>query len=165
MSEIKKDSNLIAWNIGAERNKNKSSFNDYSSETDYAKLDKGTKVTLKNPSWRNSNGNEFPVFEAYEGTKFVGYISFRRLQGLKFEGILHSDRKGTNYSKFTPQNSYAKNGNTTFGHETLSKVLTDATLECVNVIPQEMPKFLGKGIEPDAEQMVKDTYYLFNIIK
>ena len=165
MSEIKKDAKLIPWQIGADRNKDKSSFNDFSTESDYAKLDKGVKITLKNPSWRNSNGNEFPVFEAYQGTKFVGYVSFRRLQGQKFEDILHSERTGRNYSKFTPQNAYAKKEKITFGHETLSKVLDGKTLECLDVVPQEVPKFLGKGVEPDKEQMVKDTYYLFNIVK
>ena len=89
MAEIKKDSTVLDWGKGLDAAKaaGKTSVNDFTGSSDFVQLKAGDSVQLKNAVWKENGSISFPVFECYKGTKFVGYISFRKLQGLRYDGL------------------------------------------------------------------------------
>ena len=159
MAEVKKDANVIAWGTGLEAAKaaGKTSVNDFTGSTDFVQLKAGESVTLKNACWKNNGTISFPVFECYKGTQFVGYISFRKLQGLRYDGILVSKSKGTKYSKFTHLNKWGAPEGTTFGQESLQKAANGKKITVKEKIEQMIPAYV-EGAEPTEELMVEDYY-------
>ena len=159
MAEVKKDANVIAWGTGLEAAKaaGKTSVNDFTGSTDFVQLKAGESVTLKNACWKNNGTISFPVFECYKGTQFVGYISFRKLQGLRYDGILVSKSKGTKYSKFTHLNKWGAPEGTTFGQESLQKAANNKKITVKERIDQMIPAYV-EGQEPTEEKMVEDYY-------
>lgn len=161
MAEVKKDANVIAWGTGLEAAKaaGKTSVNDFTGSTDFVQLKAGESVTLKNACWKSTSTTTFPVFECYKGTQFVGYISFRKLQGLRYDGILVSKTKGTKYSKFTHLNKWGAPEGTTFGHESLQKAANGKKITIKERIDQMIPAYV-EGQEPNESAMVEDYYLI-----
>ena len=159
MAEIKKDTTVLDWGKGLQDAKSagKTSVNDFTGSSDFVQLKAGDSVTLKNAVWKTNGSITFPVFECYQGTKFVGYISFRKLQGLRYDGILVSKSKGTKYSKFSHQNKWGAPEGTTFGHESLQKVANGKKITVRERIEQSIPAYV-EGKEPTEELLVKDYY-------
>ena len=159
MAEIKKDTNVIAWNSGLDAAKaaGKTSVNDFTGASDFVQLKAGDSVTLKNAVWKTNGTISFPVFECYQGTKFVGYISFRKLQGLRYDGILVSKSKGTKYSKFTHQNKWNAPEGTTYGHESLQKAANGKKITVREYHEQMIPAYI-EGQEPTEDKMTEDYY-------
>ena len=163
MAEIKKDTNVVSWNEGLEAAKaaGKTSVTDFTGSSDFVTLKKGETVQLKNAVWKSTSTTTFPVFECYQGTKFVGYISFRKLQGLRYDGILTSKSKGTKYSKFTHLNRWGAPEGTTFGHESLQKAANGKKITVREKIEQMIPAYV-EGVEPSEEKMVEDYYLVID---
>ena len=161
MAEVKKDANVMAWNEGLEAAKaaGKSSVVDFTGSTDFIQLKAGETVQLKNAVWKSTSTTTFPVFECYKGTQFVGYISFRKLQGLRYDGILTSKSKGTKYSKFTHLNKWGAPEGTTFGHESLQKAANGKKITVKEKISQMIPAYV-EGQEPSESAMVEDYYLI-----
>ena len=159
MAEVKKDANVIAWGTGLEAAKaaGKTSVSDFTGSSDFVQLKAGETVQLKNAVWKSTSTTTFPVFECYKGTQFVGYISFRKLQGLRYDGILTSKSKGTKYSKFTHLNRWGAPEGTTFGHESLQKSANGKKITVREKIDQMIPAYV-EGAEPTEELMVEDYY-------
>ena len=159
MAEVKKDANVKAWNEGLEAAKaaGKTSVNDFTGNSDFVQLKAGESVTLKNAVWKSNGTISFPVFECYKGTQFVGYISFRKLQGLRYDGILVSKTKGSKYSKFTHLNKWGAPEGTTFGHESLQKAANGKKITVKEKIDQMIPAYV-EGQEPTEDKMVEDYY-------
>ena len=163
MAEIKKDANVIAWGAGLEAAKaaGKTSVNDFTGSSDFVQLKAGESVTLKNACWKSNGTISFPVFECYKGTQFTGYISFRKLQGLRYDGILVSKSKGTKYSKFTHLNKWGAPEGTTFGHESLQKAANGKKITVKEKIEQMIPAYV-EGAEPTEDKMVEDYYLVID---
>ena len=163
MAEVKKDANVIAWGTGLEAAKaaGKTSVSDFTGSSDFVQLKAGESVTLKNAVWKSTSTTTFPVFECYQGTKFVGYISFRKLQGLRYDGILTSKTKGTKYSKFTHQNKWGAPEGTTFGHESLQKAANGKKITIKEYHDQMIPAYI-EGLEPTEDSMVEDYYLVID---
>ena len=144
MAEIKKDVSVLDWNKGLEDAKiaGKSSVKDFTGSSDFVTLKKGETVTLKNACWKSTSTATFPVFECYKGTQFVGYISFRKLQGLRYDGILTSKSKGTKYSKFTHLNKWGAPDGTTLGSENLQKASNNKKITIKDIIEQLIPAYV-----------------------
>ena len=159
MAEIKKDSKVLDWGKGltAAKVAGKTSVNDFTGASDFVQLKAGESVTLKNAVWKENGTIMFPVFECYKGTQFVGYISFRKLQGLRYDGILTSKSKGTKYSKFTHLNRWGAPEGTTFGHESLQKAANGKKITVRERIEQSIPAYV-ENQEPTEEKMVEDYY-------
>lgn len=159
MAEIKKDTNVVSWSEGLEAAKaaGKTSVNDFTGSSDFVQLKAGESVTLKNACWKSTSTTTFPVFECYKGTQFVGYISFRKLQGLRYDGILTSKSKGTKYSKFTHLNKWGAPEGTTFGQESLQKAANGKKITVRERISQLIPAYF-EGVEPTEEKMTEDYY-------
>ena len=159
MAEIKKDTNVVSWSEGLEVAKaaGKSSVNDFTGSSDFIQLKAGETVTLKNACWKSTSTTTFPVFECYKGTQFVGYISFRKLQGLRYDGILVSKTKGTKYSKFSHLNKWGAPEGTTYGQESLQKAANGKKITVRERIDQMIPAYV-EGAEPTEEKMVEDYY-------
>ena len=159
MAEIKKDTTVLDWGKGLQDAKSagKTSVNDFTGSSDFVQLKNGDTVTLKNAVWKTNGSITFPVFECYQGTKFVGYISFRKLQGLRYDGILVSKSKGTKYSKFTHQNKWGAPEGTTFGHESLQKAANNKKITVREYHEQMIPAYI-EGQEPTEDKMVEDYY-------
>ena len=163
MAEVKKDVNVLDWNSGlsAAKAAGKTSVNDFTGSTDFIQLKAGESVQLKNACWKENGTISFPVFECYQGTKFVGYISFRKLQGLRYDGILVSKSKGTKYSKFSHQNKWGAPEGTTFGHESLQKAANNKKITVRERIEQMIPAYV-EGQEPTETSMVEDYYLVID---
>lgn len=163
MAEIKKDSKVLDWNKGltAAKAAGKTSVNDFTGSSDFVTLKEGDTVQLKNAGWKENGTITFPVFECYQGTKFVGYISFRKLQGLRYDGILTSKTKGTKYSKFTHQNKWGAPEGTTFGHESLQKAANGKKITIKEYHDQMIPAYV-EGAEPTETSMVEDYYLVID---
>ena len=163
MAEIKKDSTVLDWGKGltAAKVAGKTSVNDFTGRSDFVQLKAGESVTLKNAVWKSNGTISFPVFECYQGTKFVGYISFRKLQGLRYDGILTSKSKGSKYSKFTHQNKWGAPDGTTFGHESLQKVADGKKITIREKVEQSIPAYV-EGKEPTEELLVEDYYLVID---
>ena len=159
MAEVKKDPKVRAWGDGLQAAKaaGKTSVNDFTGSSDFVQLKAGESVTLKNAVWRSTSTATFPVFECYQGTKFVGYISFRKLQGLRYDGILTSKSKGTKYSKFTHLNRWGAPEGTTYGQESLQKAANNKKITIKERISQMIPAYV-EGAEPTETSMVEDYY-------
>ena len=159
MAEIKKDPKVNAWGDGLQAAKaaGKTSVNDFTGSSDFVQLKAGESVTLKIAVWKENGTISFPVFECYQGAKFVGYISFRKLQGLRYDGILVSKTKGTKYSKFTHLNKWGAPEGTTFGHESLQKAANGKKITVREKIDQMIPAYV-EGEEPTEDKMVEDYY-------
>ena len=159
MAEIKKDAKVKAWNEGLQAAKaaGKTSVNDFTGSSDFVQLKAGESVTLKNAVWKENGTIIFPVFECYQGAKFVGYISFRKLQGLRYDGILTSKSKGTKYSKFTHLNKWGAPEGTTFGHESLQKAANGKKITVKEYHEQMIPAYV-ENQEPTEDKMVEDYY-------
>lgn len=159
MAEIKKDITVLDWSKGltAAKVAGKTSVNDFTGSSDFVQLKAGESVTLKNAGWKSNGAISFPVFECYQGTKFVGYISFRKLQGLRYDGILVSKTKGTKYSKFTHLNKWGAPEGTTYGHESLQKAANNKKITVRERIEQSIPAYV-EGKEPTEELLVEDYY-------
>ena len=159
MAEIKKDAKVKAWGEGLQAAKaaGKTSVNDFTGSSDFIQLKAGESVQLKNACWKENGTISFPVFECYQGTKFVGYISFRKLQGLRYDGILVSKSKGTKYSKFSHQNKWGAPEGTTFGHESLQKAANNKKITVREKVNQMIPAYV-EGQEPTETSMVEDYY-------
>ena len=163
MAEIKKDDKVKAWGEGLQAAKaaGKTSVNDFTGSSDFVQLKKGDTVQLKNAVWKENGTISFPVFECYKGTQFVGYISFRKLQGLRYDGILVSKSKGTKYSKFTHLNKWGAPEGTTFGHENLQKAADNKKITVRERIEQSIPAYV-EGKEPTEELLVEDYYLVID---
>ena len=159
MAEVKKDAKVKAWGEGLQAAKaaGKTSVNDFTGTSDFVQLKAGESVTLKNAVWKENGTISFPVFECYQGTKFVGYISFRKLQGLRYDGILVSKSKGTKYSKFSHQNKWGAPEGTTFGHESLQKAANGKKITVREYHEQMIPAYV-ENQEPTEDKMVEDYY-------
>ena len=159
MAEVKKDPKVKAWGEGLQAAKaaGKTSVNDFTGSSDFVQLKAGETVQLKNAGWKENGTVSFPVFECYKGTQFVGYISFRKLQGLRYDGILVSKTKGTKYSKFTHLNKWGAPEGTTFGHESLQKAANGKKITVRERISQMIPAYF-EGMEPTEEKMTEDYY-------
>ena len=159
MAEVKKDVNVLDWGKGLSDAKaaGKTSVNDFTGSSDFVQLKAGDSVQLKNAVWKSNGTISFPVFECYQGTKFVGYISFRKLQGLRYDGILVSKSKGTKYSKFSHQNKWGAPEGTTFGHESLQKAANNKKITIRERIEQMIPAYV-ENQEPTETSMVEDYY-------
>ena len=163
MAEVKKDTTVLDWNKGLDAAKvaGKTSVNDFTGSSDFVQLKAGESVTLKNAVWKSNGTITFPVFECYQGTKFVGYISFRKLQGLRYDGILVSKSKGTKYSKFSHQNKWGAPEGTTFGHESLQKAANGKKITVRERIEQMIPAYV-ENQEPTETSMVEDYYLVLD---
>ena len=163
MAEVKKDVNVLDWGKGLEAAKaaGKTSVNDFTGSSNFVQLKAGESVTLKNAVWKENGTISFPVFECYQGTKFVGYISFRKLQGLRYDGILVSKSKGTKYSKFSHQNKWGAPEGTTFGHESLQKAANGKKITVRERIEQMIPAYV-ENQEPTETSMVEDYYLVLD---
>lgn len=164
MSQIKKDGKLSTYVQGRE-SINPKAHEDFNSESDYFKPVKGQKFKLGAAMVRkNSNGKGFLLFEVYikkgqNFTEFAGYITFRRLQGLRFDGIKVS-KAGNDYSAFELMNtSFCVEDKKRFGTDTASEKFPNMVLECTDVLIQSIPAYV-EGEAPSMENMVEDTYYL-----
>ena len=159
MAEVKKDVNVLDWSAGLDAAKaaGKTSVNDFTGSSDFVQLKNGDSVQLKNACWKSNGTISFPVFECYKGTQFLGYISFRKLQGLRYDGILVSKSKGTKYSKFTHLNKWGAPEGTTFGHESLQKAANNKKITIKERIEQMIPAYV-ENQEPTEELMMEDYY-------
>lgn len=157
---IKKDA--IAWAEGEAEAKTKKSWNDFSSESNFYTPVVGAKITLKNAGFKKSTTAQFPVFEVYEGNKFMGYISFRKVQGLKYiEVRLSRDKK--EYAKFQVMNLWDAPEGTTFGAESLKKALEGKKIQIVSKHEQEIPAYdTDLTVRADKIKMSPDTYFIMN---
>ena len=163
MAEVKKDPKVKAWGDGLQAAKaaGKTAVNDFTGSSDFVQLKAGESVVLKNAVWKENGTISFPVFECYQGAKFVGYISFRKLQGLRYDGILTSKSKGTKYSKFTHLNKWGAPEGTTFGHESLQKAANGKKITVREKVDQMIPAYF-EGEEPTEEKMVEDYYLVID---
>lgn len=159
MSEIKKDA--IAWESGEAEAKTKSSWNDFTSESNFYKPVKGDTIHLRNAGFKKSTTAQFPVFEVYKSkaanAQFLGYLSFRKVQALKYREILLS-REEKPYAKFDVQNTWGAPEGTTYGAESLRKELEGKTITITDAVDQKIPKF-GVDLSQRVIEMVADTYY------
>lgn len=159
MSEIKKDA--IAWADGEAVAKEKSSWNDFTSESNFYKPIKGEVVNLRNAGFKKSTSSQFPVMEVYKSAAknaaFLGYLSFRKLQGLRFADIKLS-KEQKHYASFDVVNSWGAPEGTKFGAESIKKALENKTIIIKDAIDQQIPKF-GADLSLRDIKMVADTYY------
>ena len=163
MAEVKKDTTVLDWGKGLSDAKasGKTSVNDFTGSSDFVQLKAGDSVQLKNAVWKSNGSITFPVFECYKGTKFIGYISFRKLQGLRYDGILVSKTKGSKYSKFTHLNKWGAPEGTTYGHESLQKAANNKKITIKERIDQMIPAYV-EGQEPTEELLVEDYYLVID---
>ena len=163
MAELKEDVTLLSWSEGRTK-VNPKSLNDFDSRGDYYKPAKGvTFYTGKAQVRENNSGSSFGVFPCYSDskrTKFVGYLSFRKLQGLRFDGIKLSKAK-KRYAAFEVMNKFIIDGTVRLGADNIAAKFSDSKFTCTEVIPQEIPAYV-QDAEPDEENMVDDVYYLLD---
>lgn len=162
MSEIRKDVTVLSWEEGHSK-LNAKSINDFDSRGDYYKPVKGAKFTAKNVGVRvlqTDKEKGFPVVECY-GSKneFLGYMSFKRLQGRKFLNLEIGKQSGKKYAKFDITNDFCKSDTITLGFDSMKKLFNDGKkLECTDVHPQKVPSF-DADLESDNYPMVDDNYF------
>lgn len=163
MAELKEDSTLLSWSEGR-ATVNPKSLNDFDSRGDYYKpINNESFYTGEAQVRKNNSGSSFGVFPCYSDskrTKFVGYLSFRKLQGLRYDGIKVSKAK-KRYASFEVMNRFIIDGTVRFGADSIAEKFSKSKFTCTNVIPQEIPAYV-ENAEPTEENMVEDVYYLLD---
>lgn len=174
MSEKKKVTTDLAWNENAKVVFSEERLNDFNLTSNYIEISKGLEFSTKNATIRpmaagaDGKPRGFAVMEAYDTNgEFIGYITFKKLLGMKFLDIEVSKRSGKKYAKYKAINeSFAGDGKVSYGQESLKKVLENKTFKCLGTYTQDVPLF-GVNLElPKSEiTMVSDKYFAFEEVK
>lgn len=121
----------------------------------------GEIVNLKEfAALKTDTGVTFPAFKCYNGSDFVGYLSFNTLRGRKYIGIKTSKRTGNKYAATEEMNLFGAKKGTTFCIANLKKALEGKNIICKAVQKQEIPAF-GADLTEEQINMVVSNYYIF----
>lgn len=142
--------------------KNEKALNEDFGVNNYYQAQEGEVVNLKEfAALKTDTGVVFPAFRCYNGSDFVGYLSFNTLRGRKYIGIKTSKRTGNKYAATEEMNSFGAKKDTTFCIANLKKALEGKNIICKAVHKQEIPAF-GADLTEEKIDMIPSSYYIFD---
>lgn len=157
----------INWNefVTIQSAKNEKALYEDFGTNSYYQPKVGEIVNLKEfAALKTDSGIAFPAFKCYNGSDFVGYLSFNTLRGRKYIDIKISKRTGNKYAATEEKNLYGAKKGTTFCIANLKKALEGKNIICKEIHKQEIPAF-GADLTVEKIDMIPSTYYIFDFIE